>query len=72
MKTSKKLEQAIENGITVTQAQFHTAVNNSDKVPDTVFDTASTKSTRQVQMWLTSMGLVCLHKEDHKKVKLKI
>ncbi len=65
MDTSKRLETLIEQGLPVNQAFFHTAVNNSDRIPETDFKTDSPKLTKQVEMWITQLGLVCLHKQKY-------
>lgn len=65
MKLNERLAEEIEKGIEVTQALFHTAVNNSERVPEAEFNTNSPKASRQVQMWLTTVGLVCSHKEEY-------
>lgn len=54
----------IESGIPVWKAEFQSAVNNSDQVPENYFSSESNVKSRNVRMWLTAGGniLLCLHK----------
>lgn len=62
---NQEIQALIEGSISVTQANFHTAVNNGDRIPESEFNTSSPKASRQVQMWLTGLGLLCLHKDEY-------
>jgi hypothetical protein len=55
----------IENGISVAHAKFHQSVDNSNKEPSTEFNMASGNAGRRIEMWLTEIGLVCLHKDEY-------
>ena len=49
--------------IPVWRAEFHSAVNNSDDVPESYFSSKSHVKSRQVSMWwISGDGLLCLHK----------
>lgn len=65
MKLTPLLESKIEGGIPVTHAKFHQAVDNSTKEPSSDFNMASNNSGRRVEMWLTDVGLICLHKDEY-------
>lgn len=52
----------VERGIACWKAEFHSAVNNSDQTPETMFSSRSAAKSRQVNMWWVSgEGLLCLH-----------
>lgn len=66
---NKQLENLIKNGIPVSEAYFHAAVQNADKVPESSFNINSDKPTRKVKMWWTPHTLICCqrsvtYKED--------
>lgn len=61
------LKKMIERGIPVERAEFHSAVNNGDEVPENYFCKSSDKESRRVQMWwINGDGLLCCH---HTKTK---
>lgn len=45
------IERMLKTGIPVASAKFQTAVDNADKVPETMFSKDSNNKTRKVQMW---------------------
>ena len=59
------ISRLIESGIPVHKAEFQSAVNNSDGVPENQFSEASQNASRRVEMWWTSCGLICLHKDKY-------
>ena len=60
------LKKILERGIPVWKADFHSAVNNSDEVPENYFSAESNRKSRQVEMWwINGDGLVCLHKNKY-------
>lgn len=60
------LKKILERGIPVWRAEFHSAVNNSDDVPENYFSSQSHVKSRNVKMWwINGDGLVCLHKEKY-------
>lgn len=60
MKLNKRIEAEIENGIPVTHAKFHQAVDNLNNVPSSDFNLNSNNVERRIEMHLTDMGLICL------------
>ena len=61
-----KLAKLVDKGIPVWKAEFHSAVNNSDGVPETFFSLESNRRERVVEMWWVSGdGLLCLHKDKY-------
>lgn len=56
------LQSLINNGIPVSRAQFHSAVNNADQIPESTFSDDSPTPSRRVNMWYTPNGLVCHQK----------
>jgi hypothetical protein len=57
------LKKLLERGIPVWRAEFHSAVNNSDDVPESYFSSKSAVKSRQVDMWwINGDGLLCYHK----------
>jgi hypothetical protein len=57
------LKKILERGIPVWRAEFHTAINNSDNVPENYFSSTSNVPSRVVKMWwVNGDGLFCLHK----------
>lgn len=57
------LKKILDRGIPVWKAEFHSAVNNTDDVPETYFSKTSQASSRKVEMvWINGDGLICLHK----------
>lgn len=57
------LLKCLERGIPVMRAEFHSAVNNSDQVPENYFSNQSAVKSRQVRMWwINGDGLLCMHK----------
>lgn len=61
MKMNLRLQKLIESGIPISKAVFQSAVNNGRGEPETNFSSASTHIGRQVEMWLTPIGLICYH-----------
>ncbi len=60
------LKKVLERGIPVWHAEFHSAVNNSDNVPENYFSSKSNVKSRHVQMWwINGDGLVCFHKDEY-------
>lgn len=60
------LQKIMERGIPVWKAEFHTAVNNSDDVPEVYFSLKSDNKNRKVEMfWINGDGLLCCHKGKH-------
>lgn len=57
-----KIKTLKNNGICVSKATFHTAVNNADNSPENNFDVNSNNLSRRVDMWYTPVGLLCHHK----------
>lgn len=49
--TKLTLQRLIDNSLPVTEAYFHSAVNNADKVPENNFSDTSASPTRRVNMW---------------------
>lgn len=62
---NKTLAKLIETGIPVTAAKFHTAVDNSEKVPESYYSAESNLKSRRIEMWYTPNGLVCMHKDAY-------
>lgn len=62
------LEKLLETAIPVSKAQFHSAVNNADQVPENYFSNDSGVASRRAQMWsIPGELIVCqknLKKED--------
>jgi hypothetical protein len=64
--THPTIRKIIERGIPVWRAEFHSAVNNSDNVPENYFSAESSVKSRNVKMWwINGDGLLCLHKEKY-------
>lgn len=62
----QNLKKMIERGIKVWRADFHSAVNNADNVPENYFSSKSDTKSRNVEMWwIPSDGLLCLHKDRY-------
>ncbi len=60
------VKKMLEEGIPVYRADFHSAVNNSDDVPETNFSDSSNAQSRRVKMWwINCDGLLCLHKNKY-------
>ena len=60
------LKKLLERGIPVWRAEFHSAVNNTDDVPENYFSTDSAVKSRQVKMWwINGDGLLCFHKNEY-------
>lgn len=61
------LETLILHGIPVSKADFHTAVNNGQDVPENSFNAASDNKRRRVQMWLVAGGsfMLCFHNNKY-------
>lgn len=53
----------IMGGVPVQKAEFQSAVNNTDGVPENNFSELSQNASRRVQMWWTVAGLLCKHKD---------
>lgn len=62
---NKTLQKMIETAIPVNYAQFHSAVNNSDKTPENYFSSTSAVPSRNVAMWYTPHTLICKHKDKY-------
>ena len=61
----KNLAKAFERGIPVKRADFHSAVNNTDNVPENYFSASSAAVSRIVRMWwVQGDGLLCWHKGE--------
>lgn len=56
------LSELIETGLPVANAVFHQSVRNGDGTPENNFNASSSAPSRRVTMYLTSLGLVCVHK----------
>lgn len=60
------LTKMLERGIPVKRADFHSAVNNSDNVPENYFSNRSNVPSRNVTMWwINGDGLLCYHKKEY-------
>lgn len=59
------LDKCIESGISVEEAKFIQAVDNAEKTPETHFSTKSAQPSRNVDMWWTAVGLVCLQRSKY-------
>lgn len=59
---NQTLQNLIKNGIPVSKAQFHSAVNNADQTPENYFSIDSEVPSRKVEMWYGPSGLVCHQK----------
>ncbi len=60
-----RFEDLKKKGFPVWKAEFHTAINNSDDVPETMFSEKSIVPSRKVEMWWIPDGLLCLHKDQY-------
>lgn len=66
MSEPSMMEKLLQRGIPVWRAEFHTAVNNSDDVPENYFSNKSHVASRKIKMWwINGDGLLCLHKEQY-------
>lgn len=54
------LKKLIETGIPLEEANFHSAVNNGQRVPGSCYSTKSQNKDRQCEMWLNGHLLICL------------
>jgi len=64
--STSEVRKLLDKGIPVWRAEFHSAVNNSDDVPETNFSSKSHTASRNVRMWWVSGdGLLCLHKGEY-------
>lgn len=62
----QQLQMTWEHGIPIWRAEFHSAVNNGDDVPENYFSSKSTVKSRNVEMrWIKGDGLWCLHKGQY-------
>jgi hypothetical protein len=62
------LKKWIEDGIPVAKANFHLAVDNADKIPESYLARESDVISRRAEMWYTPHGLiVCQIKQTSKK-----
>lgn len=52
----------IMQGVPVYRAEFQSAVNTIDGVPENGFSEKSAVATRRVEMWWTPAGLICRQK----------
>lgn len=63
---AEKEPEFLKNAIPVWRAEFHSAVNNGDDVPENYFSSKSQVKSRNVQMWwVKGDGLWCLHKGQY-------
>jgi len=53
-----KIEQLIENGIRVTKATFHSAVDSAYGTAENRLLHKSDNKQRQAEMWITDLGLL--------------
>lgn len=58
------LEKLIETGVPVSEAHFHTAVNNGANVPENNFSEKSNNAERRVEMWATSADLLVMRHKN--------
>lgn len=58
-------DKFIDAGIPVSEAKFIQAVDNAESTPETYFSKKSSNSSRNSEMWWTSIGLVCLQREKY-------
>lgn len=54
------LKKLIETGIPIEEANFHSAVNNGQRVPGSCYSNKSQNKDRQCEMWLNGHLLICL------------
>jgi len=63
IQTHPLLKKLIDRGIPTWRAEFHSAVNNTDDVPENYFSSESNVKSRNVKMWwINGDGVLCLHK----------
>lgn len=65
---NKELKRLILSGIPVRTANFQSAVNNADQVPETKFSADSSVPSRRVLMFKTPIGLICIQKTAQSKI----
>ncbi len=53
------------NGIPVTMAQFQSAVNNGENIPENAFNAKSGAPGRRVEMWMCPPILLCYHNKTY-------
>jgi hypothetical protein len=64
--TGSVIQRMIEQGLPVTRAEFHAAVNNGDNIPENYFSNKSNVKSRNVQMWwINGNGILCLHHDKY-------
>jgi hypothetical protein len=60
------LKKALERSVPVCTAYFHSAVNNSDDIPENNFSRDSHAKSRKVKMWwIFGDGLLCFQKDKY-------
>jgi len=61
-----EIGKMIDRGIPVWRADFHSAVNNTDDVPENYFSSKSQVPSRKVDMWwIPGDGILCYHKGEY-------
>lgn len=56
----------MERGVPVWRAEFHSAINNVDDIPENYFSNKSSVVSRHVKMWwINGDGLLCYQKERY-------